>query len=144
MANEVEATLNMISTHQADPRSYIEDHFSAIRNAAIALDAAGFSYRQMADILQISKKAIWMHLTTNSTLRDSSRLELTIDELLTFEEYLNERAYHDDLGGVDDCPDCRSETHLCRIHQKRQILIEEYYARGSDEWHLMMNRAGIE
>ena len=57
MANEVKATLNMIYTRQADPRTYIEQHFPAIRNAAIALDAAGFSYSQMAAILKISKKA---------------------------------------------------------------------------------------
>ena len=146
MANGVvvSATLNMVGTHQADPRSYIEDHFPAIRNAAIALEDAGFSYRQMAKLLQISKKAVWMHLTTNCNLRSSVRLDLTIDELLAFEEWLGERAYHDSIGGAHDCPDCRSETHLCRIHQKRQILIERYYERGSREWYLTMHRAGIE
>lgn len=143
MDNKVEPTLNMIVSGQADPRTYIETHFPAIRNTTIALDAAGFSYRQMAKLLQISKKAVWMHLTTNCNLRNSDRLELTIDELVAFEEYLNERAYHD-TGGVNDCPDCRSETHLCKVHQKRQILIERYYDRGSEEWYLMMNRAGVE
>ena len=88
------ATLDMINTRDVDPRSYIEDHFPAIRNAAIALERAGFSYRQMSKLLQISKKAVWMHLTSNCELRNYNRLELTDDEQRIFEEYLNECAYH--------------------------------------------------
>ena len=90
----ITATLDMISIRQADPCSYIEDHFPAIRNAAIALEKAGFSYRQMAKLLQISKKAVWMYLTSNCDLRSYDRLELTSDEQCIFEEYLNECAYH--------------------------------------------------
>jgi len=94
MNTHVVATLDMISTRQADTRSYIEDHFPTIRNAAIALERAGFSYRQMSILLQISKKAVWMHLTSNYELRSYDRLELTDDEKRIFEEYLNECAYH--------------------------------------------------
>jgi len=143
--NHVTATLNMVQTRQADPRSYIEDHFPAIRNAAIALESAGFSHRQISKLLQISKKAVWMHLTTNCDLRSNERTDLTIEELLTFEEYLGERAYHDNPDEYVNnyCPDCISETHLCKVHQKRQILIERYYDRGSPEWYLTMQRAGL-
>ena len=94
MANEVKATLNMIEAGNADPRTYIEQHFPAIRNAAIALDAAGFSYSQMAAILKISKKAVWMHLTTHCELRNATRLTLIDEELTTFEQWIGKKAYH--------------------------------------------------
>jgi len=87
-------TVDMISNSQADPRTYIEEHFPAIRNAAIALDNAGFSYRQMAKLLQISTAGVWMHLTTNRDLRNTDRLELTSDELYMFEHFLGCKAYH--------------------------------------------------
>ena len=90
----IEATLNMIEAGNADPRMYIEQHFPAIRNAAIALDAAGFSYSQMAQILKISKKAVWMHLTTNHNLRSAERLTLMDDEITAFEDWIGKKAYH--------------------------------------------------
>ena len=92
--NNIKATLDMIGTRQSDPRSYIEDHFPAIRNAVIALDNAGFSHAQTAKLLQISKKAVWMHLTTNCDLRSNDRLDLTADEKDTFESWIGKRAYH--------------------------------------------------
>jgi len=44
---------------------------------------------------------------------------------------------------VFECPDCESETHLCKIHQKEEIAIDDKYPRNSPEWHNAMLDAGL-
>jgi len=94
---QVKATLSMIRNKQADIRTYVEQRFPAIRNAVIAMAGAGFSHRQIAKMLKISKRSVWMHLTSNHDLRDSSRLVLTYDELYVFEDYVGQAYWRNRL-----------------------------------------------
>ena len=88
----VQATLDMIKSGHGDIRTYAEQHFPAIRNCVIAMTDAGFSQRQIAKMLKISHRSVWMHLTSNCDLRNSSRLTITDDELYVFEDHVG-RAY---------------------------------------------------